>query len=147
MEVINKFISKNYRISHKFEAGLVLTGPEVKACKLKQVNFKGAYCNFGDRGFFYLKNFYIAPYMPACREQKKYDANQARRVLLTAKEVRLISQNLRQKGTTVIPSRIYTKNNLVKMEIVLATGIRRADLRQKIKNDEIAKNIKRIIKQ
>jgi len=86
MEVKNKYVFGSYDIKDQYDAGIVLTGPEVKSCKASNVQFKGAYCSF-DGPHLVLKDFFIAPYPPARREQESYDPKGIRRLLLNKKEL------------------------------------------------------------
>ena len=156
MKIINKYISRNYEIKDKFEAGLVLFGPEVKSCKLGQVNFKGAYCGLGEgarEGFgstgiqnLFLKNFYIAPYPPAKREQQNYNPNRPRKLLLKRKELDYLLGKSKEKRITIVPLRIYTKSGFVKVEIATAQGLKKYDKREKIKEKEFRRRKQRILR-
>jgi SsrA-binding protein len=147
MEVINKQISRNYEIIKKFEAGIILTGPEVKSAKLSNLNFKAAYCAIGgtQQEGLRLKNFYIAPYLPAKREQVSFDPYRPRQLLLHQKELDFLFGKLKEAGMTVIPLRIYTKHHLVKLEIGLARGLKKYDKREKIKEEEFKRRKQRLV--
>lgn len=160
MEIKNKYISRNFAIKKTFEAGLILTGPEVKSCKQKQVSFKGAYCGFGvgrrqsnqkrydvqdgryninpaiSERDFYLVNFYVSPYAPAKREQNNYDPHRARKLLLKAQELSYLRGKVKERGVVIVPIKMYTKNRLLKMEIAVAHGLKKYDKRAKIKQKE-----------
>lgn len=163
MELANKYISRNFEVRKSYEAGIVLTGPEVKACKMGQVNFKGAYCAFGDKiasdivardnksiryknhplavtsSSLFLKKCYIAPYVPAKREQKGYDPYFPRLLLLNHKELFFLRSKINEKGMSIMPIKFYTKNRLIKLEIALVQGLKKYDKREKIKQKEFKK--------
>ena len=155
MKIINKYISRNYEIKDRFEAGLVLLGPEVKSCKLGKVNFKGAYCGFGTgaREDFestgiqnlFLKNFYIAPYPPANREQQNYNPNRPRKLLLKRKELDYLLGASKEKRIAIVPLRIYTKSGFVKIEIAAAHGLKKYDKREKVKKEEFERKRRRLV--
>jgi len=138
MEIINKNITKNFDIKKTIQAGIVLSGPEVKSCKTGEVSFKGAYCGFIDNNL-YLKNFYIAPYKPAKGAQLDYNPYQPRKLLLSRKELRFLQGKVGEKGITILPNRIYTKSRLVKIEVAVAQGLKKHDKREKIKKKEFAR--------
>lgn len=140
-ELINRYISTQYELKDRFEAGIILTGPEVKSCKLKAINFKGAYCGF-ENGELHLKNFYIAPYKPAKREQRSYDPYRPRKLLLHKKELLKIEMRVKTPGITAVPIRMYTKRGFVKLEISLAQGLKKYDKREKIKKRELDRQLR-----
>lgn len=162
MEIINKYISRNYEIKDRFDAGLILFGPEVKSCKLGKINFKGAYCGLltsGGKDFksardlkfsselsLWLKNFYIAPYPPAKREQQNYNPNRPRKLLLKRKELNYLLGKSKEKRIAIVPLRIYTKSGFVKVEIATAQGLKKYDKREKIKEKEFKRRKQRVLR-
>ena len=147
MEILNPFSTQSYIIKDRFHAGVVLTGPEVKSCKRSRVNFKGAYCGFADAAMFSLvvKRFYIAPYPPARREQKHYDAYRSRILLLKKNELRKLRSLAETPGATIIPLRLFTLRNFVKLEIAVATGLKKYDKREKLKKREFTRRKARLV--
>lgn len=155
MEVINKFYSHNFEIKNTWEAGIVLSGPEVKACKKGQVNFKGAYGSFEittiaqsakSTSTLFIKNFYIAPYELANREQSQYNPWRQRKLLLKRKELTLLFGWSATPGATIIPLRLYTRKRLVKIEIALAYGLKKYDKREKLKRRDFERQKQRLLK-
>ena len=140
MQLINTYISSQYELKDRFEAGIILTGPEVKSCKMKSINFKGAYCSYKS-GDLYIKNLYIAPYKPARREQDSYDPYRPRKLLLHKKELLEIEMRVKTPGNTVVPFRLYSKHGLVKLEIAVAQGLKKYDKREKIKKRDITRQL------
>ena len=143
MEIVNKYFSREYDIIELFEAGIVLSGPEVKACKQGNVSFQGAYCSLGEDGILVLKNFYIAPYAPAAREQISYEPLHLRRLLLRKHELKKLHGRLSESGVTLVPKKLYTKNRIVKVQIALAKGLVKKDKREKLKKREFERRQKR----
>ncbi len=140
----NKKAFFDYEILEKIEAGLVLTGPEVKSAKLSRVSLKGAYVtNLGGR--LCLTGATISAYQPA-NQPVDYDATRPRPLLLKKKELNYLIGKLKEKGLTLVPLRMYTKNNLVKLEIGLAKGKKKFDKRQQIKRREDDRRIRRSLK-
>lgn len=140
----NKKAYHNYTISKTFEAGLVLTGPEVKSVKKGQIDLKGAYVLVGDNQEAWLVNSYIAPYKPAKMVQKKYNPHQNRKLLLTKKELRFLIGKQKEKGTTLVPLKVYLKNRLIKLEIGIGVGKKKYDKREVIKKRDFERRKRKI---
>ena len=140
----NKKALFDYDILEKFEAGLVLTGPEVKSVKEGQINLKGAYVTF-HKNEGYLLNAYIAPYKPA-GPRPDYDPYMSRKVLLRGKELRYLQGKSGEKALTIVPIRVYTKNRLVKVEIAVGRGRKSYDKRDVIKKRDLDKELRRDLK-
>lgn len=147
MEIFNSFAGQSYSIQDRFQAGIILSGPEVKACKRSRVNFKGAYCSFNDsaRHSLLVKHLYIAPYPPARREQKHYDPYRSRTLLLKKNELRKLRSLAEAPGATIIPLRIFTRNNFVKLEIAVGIGLKKYDKREKLKKREFNRRKARLV--
>ena len=147
-----KIIAKNkeglfsYEIIDTWQAGIVLSGPEVKSIKLGQISLKGAFIQFDARQELWLVNTYIAPYKPAKGVQAGYDPYQRRKLLLNKCELNSLIGKKAQKGLTIIPISVYTKRRLVKVEIGLARGKSKIDKRESIKKREVDREIRRTLK-
>lgn len=140
----NKNAIFNYDILEKFEAGLVLTGAEVKSVKNKNANLKGSYISFKN-GEAYLVNAHISRYPPAGK-QPHYEPARARKLLLTKKELKYLSGKTNEKGLTIIPLSVYTKRGFLKLIIGIARGKTGRDKRQVIKQRELARELRRATK-
>ena len=140
----NKKALFDYDILEKFEAGLVLSGAEVKSAKNGQINLKGAYITFHN-GSASLLNAHIAPYKQAGRIEE-YDPTRSRRVLLHQKEISYLQGKLEEKGLTIVPMRVYTKSRFIKVEIALAKGKQQFDKRESIKKRDTDREMKRVMK-
>ena len=146
MEILNKHSARLYQIIKRLNAGIALTGAEVKSCKAGRVNFVGAYCSLSaDGAHMMLKNFYIAPYAPAKREQRAYNPYQERVLLLTKQELSFVFGKLKERGITIIPLRLYTNRRLVKCEIGIARGMKKYDKREKLRKEEFAQRKQRLV--
>ena len=141
----NKEAAFHYEILEKFEAGLKLSGPEVKATKLGQINLRGSYVSFIKNEPF-LVNAHINPYKPAAGVQKDYSPTRPRKLLLRQKEINYLRGKTEASGLTIIPLSVYTKNALIKIEIALARGKKIYDKRESIKKREIERQIQRKMK-
>jgi SsrA-binding protein len=138
----NKEAAFHYEILEKFEAGIKLSGPEVKAAKLGQINLRGSYVSFIKNEPF-LVNAHINPYKPAAGVQKDYSPTQTRKLLLRQKEINYLRGKTGTAGLTIIPLSVYTKGGLVKIEIALARGKKLYDKRESIKKREVQRQIQR----
>ncbi len=124
-----------YEILEKLEAGLVLTGAEVKAAKHGSVNLKGAFVTFrGDEAF--ITNMHIGHYAPAGKNDD-YDPTRPRKLLLKAKDVDYLRGKHEAQRLTIVPISLYTTRNLVKAEIALARGKRKYEKRDAIKKRDL----------
>lgn len=141
--VTNKYAKSSYDILDKFEAGLVLTGPEIKSIRNGQVSLKGSYGRL--RGSeLWLTSAHIAPYhqgVPA-----NYDPLRPRKLLLKKSELNKLIGKIQEQGLSLIPLCIYIKHNVAKVEIALARGLKKYDKRAKIKAKETARDIQRKIR-
>jgi len=135
---------RSYDILDKIEAGIVLTGAETKSAKAAQINLKGAYVAF-QKDEPYLINAHITRYKPA-GAQPEYDPKRPRKLLLNKKEIASLTGKSREKGLTIMPSRVYIKRNRIKVQIVVARGVKKHDRRNKIKKDEADRNIQRAMR-
>lgn len=138
---MNKRAFFDYEILEKLEAGLVLTGQEVKAARDGQVSLKGAYVTLtGNEAW--LINAHISPYKKA-GEIKNYEPTHSRKLLLRRAEINRLQASREAKGLTIMPLKLYTRNHRIKVEIGLARGRQKADKRETIKKRDIDKAIKR----
>jgi SsrA-binding protein len=119
-----------YHLSDFSEAGIALTGPEVKSLRAGQVNFRDSYVDFREDGAW-LVGLHIAPYNNAGYVEQNPD--RARKLLLHAVEIRRNAAQVAQKGMTVIPVSLYFKRGRVKLEIALAKGKKLYDHRDDMK--------------
>mgnify|MGYP001626262894 CR=1 FL=1 len=141
----NPGVHYHYQILENFEAGIQLKGFEVKALREGKGSLKGSYVTIKDNEA-YLVNFNIPPYQPK-NTPKDYDENRPRKLLLKRKEINYLIGKLKEKGLTLIPIKIYSKGNLIKVEIALAKGLKKYEKREKIKEREFKKEAERKIKE
>ena len=136
----------NYDLLETYQAGIALTGPEVKSVKKGQISLKGSYVGIDGKGEVWLKNCHISPYEPAKNIQKTYNPTQDRKLLLNKKEIKSLIGKLSQKGLTIVPISVYTKKGLIKLDIGLARGKTKLDKRESIKKRETDREIRRSLK-
>ncbi len=139
---INRRARFDYEILEKMEAGLKLSGHEVKSARAGKVSLKGSFITMHE-GEAYLTNAHISPYQPK-NIPLPYDPHRPRKILLKKKELKSLIG--RQKGLTIIPLKLYTKRHLIKLEIALARGKKKIDKRETIKKREAERTIRRAIR-
>ena len=136
----NKKARWEYEILDTLEAGLVLTGSEVKSLRDGKVSFKEGYVRFSN-GQAYLSGVHIAVY-----ENAGYDGHEPereRKLLLNASEIHMLTAKVEQKGLTVAPIRLYFKNGRAKVEIALARGKKVFDRRDDLKARDLDRDAAR----
>jgi len=143
----NKRAYYDYEILEKYQAGLVLSGAEVKSIKKGRINLKGSYIIIDKNQQTWLINCHIAPYPPASAIQKNYNPTQNRKLLLHKKESYSLIGELQQKSLTALPLKVYTKNGLIKIEIAVAKGKKKWDKKELIKKREIERKIRERMKE
>ncbi|MDR2574800.1 MAG: SsrA-binding protein SmpB [Desulfovibrio sp.] len=128
---VNKKAWHLYELAEFLEAGIVLTGPEVKSIRAGKVNFIDSYVEFR-QGEAWLVSLHIAPYANAgCAAQQQPD--RPRKLLLHEREIARYAGSVAQKGLTVVPVRIYLARGKVKVEIALGRGKKLHDHRESLK--------------
>jgi SsrA-binding protein len=139
----NKKAYHDYIIEQKFEAGMVLTGTEVKSLRQGKANLNDAFAQVKAEEAF-LNNLHISPYEFGNREN--HDPDRMRKLLLHKKEIVKLFSNIREQGYTVIPLRLYFKNGLVKVELGLAKGKKLFDKREDLKKKDHQRDMAQAIK-
>ncbi len=134
----------DYEILETFEAGLVLSGPEVKSIKNGRMNLAGCFISV-HAGELYLIGASIAPYQPK-NQPADYDPFRSRKLLLRKKEIMSLAGKIKQKGLTLVPLRVYNKGRRVKLEFAIVRGKKQYDKRAVISKRESARNIERELK-
>jgi SsrA-binding protein len=129
-----------YTIDDLYEAGLVLKGTEVKSLRLGKANIEDAYARFRD-GEVYLLNAHISPYPHAAGEN--HEPTRARKLLLRRREMKRLLGKLLERGYTLIPLKLYFKNEYAKVELGLAKGKKKADKRETIRRREEQRELER----
>jgi SsrA-binding protein len=140
----NPGVHYHYQILESFEAGIELKGFEVKALREGKGSLKGSYVTIKDNEV-YLVNFNIPPYQPK-NTPKDYDENRPRKLLLKRKEIKYLIGKIKEKKLVIIPTKIYSKRNLIKVEIALAKALKKYEKREKIKEKEFRRIKERFLK-
>lgn len=142
--VQNKKFHLNFDPLEEYEAGMELLGHEVKALKNKQGSLEGAHVIIrGDEAF--LVNMHIPPYQPG-NTPESYNPERPRRLLLARKEIGELAGFERQKGLTIVPISVYSKNRKIKIALAAAKGKKKYDKRQTIKARDEKRQIEREMK-
>ncbi len=140
----NRKAFHDYHIEETQEAGIVLTGTEIKSVRAGSVNLRDSYAQVRN-GEMWLMNVHIAPYEPASRQN--VDPYRDRKLLLHRREIMRLFGRVQEKGFTLIPLRMYLKKNKAKIEIGLARGKRQYDKRAAIAARESQLEIQRAVKE
>lgn len=131
---VNRQALYDYQILERYEAGLVLTGTEIKSLRAGKVDLRSAYARPQD-GELWLLNSHIAPYDPS--SIFNHDPTRPRKLLLHREEIVKLTDAVAQKGLTMVPLRLYVKGHVAKVELGLARGKRQYDKRRTIMNREL----------
>ena len=134
----------NYKGLEKFQAGIVLLGQEVKSIRNGRLGLAGSFVTLVGEEVFWL-GANIPPYQPK-NLQGSYNPERTRKLLLTKTEIRRLIGQIKQKGLTMIPLKVYTDGNKIKLEFALAKGQTKIDKRAKIKKREDDREIQRVFK-
>lgn len=142
VEIKNKQAGFNYFVIETYEAGIALQGCEVKSIRNREVNMSDSYCVV-ENGEMILKNFHISPYKDSGYSYRDYNPKRDRKLLLTKKEIRKIHQDVKTKGVTVVPLKLYSnEKGLMKISIAIAKGKKTYDKSQTIKERDIEREMK-----
>ena len=139
----NKRAFHDYTILDRLEAGIVLTGSEIKSVRANRLNFNDSYVRIKD-GQAWLINMYIAPYPGGFERQ--YDPTASRRLLLHRRQIDNLDRKLSTRNLTIIPLKVYWSNNHAKVEIALVEGKKKYDKREALKRKDIQRDIDRTIR-
>jgi len=139
----NRKASYNYFLQDKIEAGIVLQGSEIKSLRAGQVSIKEAYVRT-DGNEAWLVNSHIAPYDPASNQNHR--PKRERKLLLHKREITRLWDEVRQKGVTIVPLRIYLRDGRAKVEIAVAKGKQKRDKRQEIAKRDVRREIQKALR-
>ena len=140
----NKKAYHDYFIDEVYEAGIVLTGTEVKSMRVGKVNLKESFCRIKD-GEVFINNMHISPYEQGNRENPS-DPTRVRKLLLHKAEIDKLWRQVEQKGLSLIPTKIYLKESRVKLEIGVGRGKKLHDKRETLKRKEADREMAKVLK-
>lgn len=146
-----KIIAENRKARHDFtihetyEAGIALTGTEVKSLRAGRANMKDSYAQVTRNAEVFVYNLHISPYDHG--NIFNHDPLRSRRLLLHREEIRKLIGKVKEKGYALVPLKMYFTHGLVKMEIALATGKKMYDKRQDIAKKDAKREMERALKE
>lgn len=144
VNIRNKKASFEYELVDKYEAGIQLTGPEIKSIRAGKASISEAYC-FIKNSELWIKGMHVSPYEPA--SYNNTPPTRDRKLLLNKKEITKLQKDLTNKGFTVVPLRVYiAESGYAKVEIALARGKKLHDKRQDLKEKDDKRAIDRALR-
>ena len=142
IQINNRRASFDYEFLETYTAGIVLVGTEIKSVRAGKASLADAYCYFDDLGQLYVRNLNISPYFWA--SWGAHEPKRDRKLLLTRRELKHLSQAVKEKGLTIVAVRLYiAENGYAKLLIALAKGKKVFDKRQSIKEKDIRREMDR----
>lgn len=147
----NKKALHFFTVQEKFQAGLKLTGPEVKSIKSGRIDLKGSFVEIiyhgkSNQPEAWLTSAQVAKYLKSGYAQQSYNPIRNRKLLLLRKEINYLAGKIKEQGLTVIPLSVYTNQRLIKVEIALVKGKTKFDKRETIKKREFERRKNQILK-
>ena len=144
IEIINRKAKFEYHFLAEIEAGIMLTGTEIKSIRNGEANLKDAYCLF-KKGALWVKSLYIAEYKYG--NQNNHETRRDRKLLLRKPELKKLEKKVKEKGFSIVPYRMYiSERGLAKVEIILGQGKKSYDKRATIKQRENKRELDRVKK-
>jgi SsrA-binding protein len=140
----NKKAYHDYFIEEKFEAGMVLTGTEVKSLRMGKANLNDSFALVRS-GEAFLNNLHISPYDFGNREN--HDPDRMRKLLLHKQEITKLFSKIREQGYSLVPLRLYLKKGMVKVELGLAKGKKLYDKREDLKQKDHKRDMAQALKE
>ena len=144
IEIVNRKAKFQYHFVSNYEAGLVLTGTEIKSIRAGNVNLNDAYCTF-KKGELWIQSMYIKEYKYG--NQFNHEARRIRKLLLKKQELKKLEKRVKERGFTIVPYRLFiSERGFAKIEIALAQGKKSYDKRQTIKEKDQKRDLARMKK-
>lgn len=143
MEIYNKKAKFDYFIEEEYEAGIVLTGTEIKSIRKGSCNIKDCY-GIIRKGEIFLLNMFVGQYKEG--NIFNHEETRDRKLLLHKKEIKKISQMIEVQGLTIVPLKLYFKDNKLKVLIGICRGKKNYDKRESIKERDIKRDVERNLK-
>jgi len=139
----NRKAYHRYHIGDSVEAGIVLTGSEIKSIRAGRVSLGDAYIK-PDAGELWLVNAHIARYQES--SYLSHEPTRPRKLLLHRKQIKNLTSRVLEKGLTLVPLKLYIKDSIAKVEVALAKGKKLYDKRESITRREVERQIERVVK-
>jgi len=145
MKIINKKAGFNYELTERVEAGIVLSGAEVKSAKAGKVSLNDGFARVDDNGEVWLSNCHIHPYQFA--DNSDYQPTRSRKLLLKRKEILSLTKKIEGKNLTLVPTAMYLVKGKVKVELAIGKGKKKWDKRMVIKKRESDREKQQLLRQ
>lgn len=142
----NKKAFADFEILDKIEAGIQLSGPEVKSVRSGHANLKGSYVEISKNEEVFARNIHISPYKPASGQQADYNPTRKRKLLLHKKEILKLEKELNNQGVTLVPLDFHLTHNRIKLTIGVCRGKKKYDRREELKKRSQNLEIRRTLK-
>jgi SsrA-binding protein len=139
----NRKALHEYHVEDSWEAGIVLTGPEVKSIRAGKASLAESFATV-ERGEVWLRDMHVSPYEPASRENA--DPVRPRKLLLNRSEIRRLLAGTQQKGFTLIPLDLYLRDGRIKVTVALGRGKKLHDKRETLKRKTAEREVDRAVK-
>ena len=144
LEITNRKAKFEYAFVQEYDAGIVLTGTEIKSLRAGNANINDAYCTM-ENGELWIRNMYIAEYAYGTTEN--HEPRRTRKLLLRKTELRKLERRTREKGFTIVPYQVHLSDRgFIKIHIALATGKKSFDKRETIKERDDKRQLDRLKK-
>ena len=145
MKIFNKKARFNYELTESIEAGIVLTGAEVKSAKEGKVSLNDSFARVDENGEAWLLNCHIHPYQFA--DNSHYEPTRSRKLLLKRKEILSLQKKMEGRNLTLVPTAMYLKKGKLKVELAIGRGKKQWDKRETIKKREQKREEGRLLRQ
>ena len=139
----NRKARHDFHIHETYEAGIALTGTEIKSIRQGKLNLKDSFCRI-DKGEILLYGVHISPYEQGNRFN--HEPLRQRKLLLHKKEIKKLQKELKENGLTIVPTKLYFNTSKLKVEIALARGKKLYDKRQDLKEKDSKRDIEKALK-
>ncbi|MEZ4918942.1 MAG: SsrA-binding protein SmpB [Saprospiraceae bacterium] len=144
VEIVNRRARFEYNFLQEYEAGILLTGTEIKSIRSGNANLSDAYCLF-ENGELWIRSMYIAEY--EFGNNNNHDSRRKRKLLLKRTELKKLERRVKEKGLTIVPFKLYISDRgFAKLQIALSSGKKSFDKRDSIKEREEKRNLDRMKK-
>lgn len=144
VEIVNRRAEHEYHFIETVEAGIVLTGTEIKSIRKGSANLRDAYCVFND-GELFVRSLFIAEYDNG--NQFNHETRRVRKLLMKRQELRKFEKRVKEKGFTIVPHRLFiNERGFAKVDVALAQGKKTYDKRESIKQKDLKRDMARLKK-
>lgn len=144
IEINNRRAAFEYQFLDKLEAGIVLTGTEIKSIRQGKVNLSDAFCFFR-KGELFVRSMFIGEYEYGT--YFNHETRRMRKLLLRRPELRKLERRVKERGLTIVPVRLYlSERGFAKLEVALAQGKKVHDKRESIRDKDLKRDMQRVMK-